>query len=64
MSKLSHSSFGLNTLKISASVGRAIASYTRGPWFESIHRRNLLQTYLLLTVEKTQIKKKEAKNGP
>ena len=47
------------------SVGRAAASNTRGPGFESSHRQNLLNVYLLSTVlKKTKIKKKEARNGP
>ena len=32
------------------SVGRAVASYTRGPWFESSHRQILLNQYFMLTV--------------
>ena len=43
-------------------VGGAIASDTRGPWFESSHRQNLnVQSNAF---EKTKIKKKEAGNGP
>ena len=34
------------------SVGRAVASNTRGPWFESSHWKNLLNIYLLSTVLK------------
>ena len=41
------------------SVGRAVASNTRGPRFESSHQQFILRTYLLLTVKKRgQIKKK------
>ena len=45
-------------------VGRAVASKTRGPGFESSHWQLLLNIYLLLTVEKTKNKEKEAENGP
>ena len=34
------------------SVGRAVASDTRGPWFESSHQQNLLNICLLSTVLK------------
>ena len=40
------------------SVGRKVTCDTRGPRFQSSHRQILLKTYLLLTVEKTKIKKK------
>ena len=43
------------------SVGRAVASITRGPWFESSHRQLLLNQYFLLTVcRKDDNKEKEA----
>ena len=46
-------------------VGRAVASNTRGPRFESSHRQLLLNIYLLLTVcRKDENKEKEAGNGP
>ena len=46
-------------------VGRAVASDTRGPGFESSHRQLLLNIYLLLTVcRKDENKEKEARNGP
>ena len=46
-------------------VGRAVASDTRGPRFESSHRQLLLNIYLLLTVcRKDKNKEKEAGNGP
>ena len=46
-------------------VGRAVASYIRGPGFESSHRQLLLNIYLLLTVcRKDENKEKEAGNGP
>ena len=46
-------------------VGRAVASDTRGPRFESSHRQLLLNIYLLLTVcRKDENKEKEAGNGP
>ena len=45
-------------------VGRAVASDTRGPGFESSHRQLLLNIYLLLTVcRKDENKEKEAGNG-
>ena len=45
-------------------VGRAVASDTRGPGFESSHRQLLLNIYLLLTVcRKDENKGKEAGNG-
>ena len=45
------------------SVGRAVASDTRGPQFESSHRKIkfILNTYLPSTVLKRQ---KQAGNGP
>ena len=46
-----------------ATVGRTVASDTRGPWFESSHQQCFIMKILLLTVEKTK-KKKEAGNGP
>ena len=46
-------------------VGRAVASNTRGPGFESSHWQLLLNIYLLLTVcRKDENKEKEAENGP
>ena len=46
-------------------VGRAVASDTRGPRFESSHWQLLLNIYLLLTVcRKDENKEKEAENGP
>jgi len=46
-------------------VGRAVASDTRGPGFESSHRHFLLNIYQLLTVcRKDENKEKEAGNGP
>ena len=48
-----------------AQFGRAVASDTRGPRFESSHRQLLLNIYLLLTVcRKDEKKEKEAENGP
>ena len=45
-------------------VGRAVASDTRGPGFESSHQQLLLNIYLLLTVcRKDENKEKEAGNG-
>ena len=50
------------------SVGRAVASDTRGPRFESSHRQKFINTKHLYTVncvlKKTKIKEKEAGNGP
>ena len=46
-------------------VGRAVASATRGPGFDSSHRQLLLSSYLLLTVcRKDKNKEKETGNGP
>ena len=46
----------------SGSVGRAVASDTRGLWFESSHQQNLYFTFICLftigCVEKTKINKK------
>ena len=41
------------------SVGRAVTSKTRGPWFESSHRKFLLNIYLGTTncIEKTEKKR-------
>ena len=44
------------------SVGRVVASYTRGPRFESSHWQTFDKH--LLTVLKIQIERKEAGNGP
>ena len=44
------------------SVGRVVASNTRGPRIEYSHRQNFIMN--MFTVEKTKIKKKEAGNGP
>ena len=52
------------------SVGRAVASDTRCPRFESSHRQKFIYNEHLfivncqLCIEKTKIKKKEAGNGP
>ena len=43
------------------SLGRAVASNTRDPQFESSHWRKLSS---INSIEKTKIKKKEARNGP
>ena len=40
----------------SGSVGEAVASNTRGSWFESSHELNFIP-YLVLTVDKTQMKR-------
>ena len=45
------------------SVGRGATSNSRGLRFESSHRENDTEYFLLFTVEKTNIKKKEAGNG-
>ena len=46
-------------------VGRAVASDTRGPQFESSHWQNsLIYLFTVNCIEKTKIKKKEAGNGP
>ena len=45
------------------SVGRAVASDTRCPRFESSHRQNLLNLFTFNYIEKTEVKKKEAGNG-
>ena len=46
-------------------IGRAFASDTRGPWFESTHQQNLYWTFLLPTALKRRKKrKKETGNCP
>ena len=45
-------------------VGRAVASDTRGPRFESSHRQNFINVFTINCIEKTKIKKKETVNGP
>ena len=40
------------------SVGRAVASDTRGPWFESNHPQTLYYLYTVNCIEKIKIKKK------
>ena len=44
------------------SVGRPVACDTRGPRFESSHRRTLIHI-IINCIEKTKLKKKEAGNG-
>ena len=46
------------------SVGRAVASDTRGPQFESSHQQNLHYLYAVNSIEKTKIKKIAAEYGP
>ena len=47
------------------SVGRAVASHTKGMQFKSSHQEDSIQNMpLLLTVEKTKIKNKVAVNAP
>ena len=49
------------------SVGGAVASDTRGPWFKSSHRQVFISNICLpivVCIEKTKIKEKEAWNGP
>ena len=46
------------------SVGWAVASETRGPWFESSHHQNLCWLFTVNCIEKTIIKEKEAGNCP
>ena len=45
------------------SVGRAVASVTRGRQFESRHRQIFIE-HLFFVLKKTKIKEKEAMNGP
>ena len=44
------------------SVGRAIASDTRDPWFEFCHRQNFIYQLYNQNTEKTKIKKKRLGN--
>ena len=46
------------------SVGRAVASDTRGPRFESSHQQNLHYLYTVNSIEKTKISKIAAEYGP
>ena len=46
------------------SVGRAIASDSRGPLFVSSHQHDLYRAITVNFIEKTKIKRKEAGNGP
>ena len=46
-----------------SSVGRAVASETRGPRFESGHRQNLLNICLLSTVLKRRKNKRKKRPG-
>ena len=46
------------------SVGRAVASDTRGPRFESSHRRNFIMNMFTNNCWKDENKEKEAENGP
>ena len=45
-------------------VGRAVASISRGPRFESRHRQKFIVHFTVNCVERTKIKEKEAGNGP
>ena len=46
-------------------VGRAVAFNTRGPRFDSSHRLNFIEhLFIINSIEKTKINKKEAGNGP
>ena len=46
------------------SVGRVVASDSRGPWFESNYRQKFYWTFTVSCVEKTTIKHKDAGNRP
>ena len=46
------------------SVGRAVASDTRGPMIKSSHQQKNYFKYLRLTVEKPKIKKNQSVDGP
>ena len=46
------------------SVGRAVASDTRGPRFESSNRRNFIMNMFTVNCWKDENKEKEAENGP
>ena len=46
------------------SVGRAVASGSRGLRFKSSHRRNIYWTFTVNCIKKTKIKIKEAGNSP
>ena len=46
------------------SVGKAVASDSRGPWFEFSHWLNLYWTFTINCFEKTKIMKKEAEKWP
>ena len=67
-------SVGSNTAKLilpsccgCGSVGRAVASDSRGPWFESSHQQNIIYIEHLFSVNcvlKGRKKEKEAGYGP
>ena len=46
------------------SVGRAVASDSRGPWFESSHRQKFILNIYCQLYWKDENKEKEARNGP
>ena len=46
------------------SVGWAVTSDSRGPWFESSHHQNLFWLLTVNCIKKTKIKEKEAGNCP
>ena len=46
------------------SVGRAVASNSRGPWFKSSHWQKLYWTFTVNCIWKDKNKEKEAGNGP
>ena len=48
----------------SCSVGRAVASNSRGPRFESSHRQKIILNIYCLLYWKDENKEKEAENGP
>ena len=48
-----------------SSVGRAVASGIKSPWFESRHRQIFKEhLFTVNCIEKTKIKEKEAGKGP
>ena len=57
-------SFILRAAVVAQLVGRAVASKSIGPQFESSHRQTLYYLYTVNCIEMTKIKKKEAGNGP
>ena len=70
LAKLRHSTIFYDIVKEQikgggcGSVGRAVASNSRGLWFESSHRQKIILNIYCQLYWKDENKEKEAENGP